>query len=214
MASHHRSHHAQGTAGTVREHGPHVSLAGAVVVATIAAILGFGLGFKVAYRQFKAFAYKGPASAPASAQPAPVEAQEAATSVTYRGVVDAVAADRLSISIMEGAPEGTGVTLLVTASTRILALRPVTAPPQDLSGWDFSKGLPPPPKTPSEPYEAATIPFGELAVGDVVEFEGAAGVEDGATVTPGTITWIMYVGDLGPQGGPRGDGAEGPKVLD
>jgi hypothetical protein len=193
-----------------------------IVALLIGVVVGFASGWELSSLQFRSKHMTGtspsPAPSPAAAptetpvmntSPTNVETLVPAAPVTYRAVVDRVRTDRLEVTVEEGATGSPRVTLVASAKTLLVALRPQEPPPQDYSGWDLSKGTPPPPKPTSQPYAEHAIRLSDFKVGDVVEFSAGTGFEDGAVIEVEKIAWILNLNENA-QPGPNGAGQAAP----
>ncbi len=203
----------------MQRHGTRDSAAATIIVALLVGVMvGFASGWELSAMQ-----YRGPAQvsvAPGSSVAAntfalPTERDGGtvrSTPVTYRAVVEAVSATGFKATVMEGVAGEPLVTLLPEKDAELVALRPATIVTEDLTGKDLSKGLPPPPKPPADPYKEEPMKLSEFAKGDVVEFSTVEPVADGSTVKVGKITWIMNLSTQARQGGTVGDGTAAPPM--
>src|SRR5687768_9218176 len=163
-----------------------------IVALLIGVMVGFASGWETSALQFKKnTGAPSPAASAPSPSPAPVltppvngpmppatgASSIPATPIVYRAVVDAVAASGLKVTIMEGAVGEPQVTLTADA---YVALRPAQPKPQNDPKWDTSKGLPPPPTPPADPYTEEPMKLSDFKVGDVVEFSTAVVLKDDA----------------------------------
>ncbi|HTM67772.1 MAG TPA: hypothetical protein VL426_00595 [Candidatus Binatia bacterium] len=186
-----------------------------IVALLIGVMVGFSSGWEISALQFRRSAAPpappaGPAAAvtPSPQDPAEVPTAVPANAVVYRGVVDAVVKGGLRVTVLEGV---TGEPQVMLVAADYVALRPVQ-PAVQASGADTSKGLPPPPKPPAEPYAEEPMSLSDFKTGDVVEFSTAAILKDGATVSTAKAVWIMNLSQQNQQGGPVGDGTAAPLV--
>lgn len=110
---------------------------------------------------------------------------------TYRGVIEKNDGASLQVAVVEGVVSPRSVTLTTTTSTKLTAL--VAAQSAASSGTKrAADGTLPPPLEPVEsPYKEVPRKLSDFKVGDVIEFGADAGIEDGATVEVGYITWIF-----------------------
>lgn len=194
-----------------------------IVALLIGVMVGFASGWEISALQFRRTA--GPSNAAAAPAPSPEAvltppvngamppatgaSSVPATSVVYRAVVDAVVKGGLKVTVKEGVVGEPQVTL---ASGTYVALRPVQPAPQDNAKWDTSKGLPPPPTPPADPYAEEPMKLADFKAGDVVEFSSADVLKDGSSVTVSKVVWIMSLAQQTQQGGPIGDGTAAPSV--
>ncbi|MEY4744572.1 MAG: hypothetical protein RL272_517 [Candidatus Parcubacteria bacterium] len=188
----------------------------------IGAMVGFASGWETSAMRFRERVER-PAAPAAAAPTAAAGAPSAETLKTlpeeaspaivaaYRGVVDAAGADGLKVTVMEGVAGRPQVTLLTNARTSIVAFKPAPVPPSG-EVRPTSKGLPPPPKPPAEPYAAEPMAADAFRRGDVVEFTTSETVDDGAAFTVGKLAWIMNLLDRSQQGGAVGDGTAAPPL--
>ena len=133
---------------------------------------------------------------------------EPAVPAIYRGVVEKNDGASLRVAVIEGVAAPMSVTLTASGSAKISAL--VVAGTTKPSGTRAADGTLPPPLAPTaNPYVEEPRKISDFKVDDVVEFSAAAGIEDGATVEVGYITWIFSkAAPAAP--GPIGGGGSAP----
>lgn len=189
-----------------------------IVALLVGVMVGFASGWELSAMQYRPPASSAGASGvPANGNPIVLpEVQDDASirvsPATYRGVVEATSSAGLRVTVMEGIVGKPLVTLLVDKNADLVALRPAKVVTMDLSGADLSKGLPPPPKPPADPYKEEPMKLSAFAKGDVVEFSTVEPVADGASFKVGKITWIMNLSAQAQQGGAVGDGTPAPPM--
>lgn len=134
---------------------------------------------------------------------------EPAVHAVYRGVVEKNDGASLQVAVMEGVVAPISVTLTVAGSAKITAL--VAANDTAASGGKRSSDgtLPPPLDPVASPYKEEPRRLSDFKAGDVVEFGAAAGIEDGATVEAGFLTWIFSNAPAAAPG-PMGDSGTAP----
>lgn len=141
-----------------------------------------------------------------SEEPSP---DEPAVSAVYRGVVEKNDGASLQVAVMEGVVTPISVTLTVSGSAKITAL--VAANDAATTGGKRSSDgtLPPPLDPVASPYKEEPRRISDFKAGDVVEFGAPAGIEDGATVEAGFLTWIFSNAPAAAPG-PLGDSGTAP----
>lgn len=200
----------------------HVAKDSAAATIVVALLVGVMIGFASGW-ELSAMQYKSRAAVPATAGSPAAAAKFAlptekdggtvrAVPATYRGVVEAVGTADLKVTVMEGVGGEPLVTLLVEKGADLVALRPAAVVTEDLTGADLSKGLPPPPKPPADPYKEEPMKLSAFAKGDVVEFSTVEPVADGAAFKVAKVTWIMNLAEQAKQGGAVGDGSAAPPM--